>query len=184
MVARKLESEAPMKVLMVVGGIFFLLAAAQGCGSDSNSTGQAGTGGGAGTTGSAGITGQAGTGGGAGGTGGGDPNFVAVGPCNSEVNYVNGQNTIVFGVGTPPMAAYDPKCLKVSVGTAVTFMGDFGAHPMSPSTRGTQNSPITRTAAGTSATFTFSTPGQYAYFCEFHGPSDNGMFMAGVVWVD
>jgi plastocyanin len=35
----------------------------------------------------------------------------------------------------------------------------------------------------TMKTFTFPTPGYYAYFCMYHGFDDSGNFMAGVVWV-
>ena len=150
--------------------------------------GNAGTTGQAGTTGSAGAGGTtsgAGGGGGAGGTGGGIP-FVAVNPCNSEDAYTTTGTTIMYG-GLD--LKYTPKCLKVAAGAQVTFTpatsGDsFSAHPLNHSTRGTQGGPITETITGATKTFTFATPGFYAYYCEFHGSADDGNFMAGVIWVD
>ena len=90
--------------------------------------------------------------------------------------------TIAFG-GTVGFD-YAPKCLKVPAGATVTFSGDFASHPLAPSaTRGdTTNNPIVNMSNGTTASFTFPTPGFYAYFCNFHG-SDDGASMSGVIWV-
>lgn len=159
--------------------VLWLLAA--GCGSPS----AGGTGGAGGETGgTSGATG--GTGGGTGGTsgtGGGSSGFVSVPPCTTEALYATAGTTVNFGVnGT---AAYDPKCLKVSVGSIVTFVGDFSAHPLSPSTmRGTvSGNPITNTGSGSRKSVTFPAPGAYAYYCDLHGPSDGAAGMVGVVWV-
>jgi plastocyanin len=145
---------------------------------DGNGTGAAGSGGGA-----------AGTGGGAAGTGGsgGGSAFMSVNPCTAESAYVTSPTTIDFGFISPAYV-YQPKCLKVPVGTQVTFTSttsDFGAHPLYPSASiGTQpGNPITPTTTGNNASFTFSAKGFWAYWCMIHG-SDSGNFMAGVVWVD
>jgi plastocyanin len=149
-------------------------------------TGTAGTSGGAGTTGSAGTTGGAGTTGTAGTTGAGGGNFMAVLPCGTSSSYSSSGNTVNFGLITvngTAMLTYDPKCLKVSPGSTVSFTGDFLSHPLTPSVRGTQGSPITSTSAGTAKSFTFPNPGFFAYYCAVHDPSDTGMFMSGVIWV-
>ncbi len=134
--------------------------------------------GGGGTTGSAGTTGSSGTTGSAGTTGA----FRAVEPCPAATDYVAG-TMVDFGAGG--QAVYTPSCLKLTAGATVTFNGDFSFHPISPSaTRGdTSNNPITDTASGTGKTFTFLNPGFFAYFCDFHGSSDTGAGMAGVIWV-
>jgi plastocyanin len=165
-----------------------------GCTDNSgNGPGNPGTGGGnAGTTGTGGAGGTVGTGGsggtaGTGGAGGTTPGFMPVLPCTSESQYVTG-TTVNFPTSATDFS-YSPKCLKVQAGTTVTFSGDFGTHPLLPSThRGAQTgSPITPVTSlpdgGTAKDFTFSTPGFYAYFCAEHDLNDTGNFMDGVVWV-
>ena len=163
-----------------------LTATTIGCsGSDSSGNGShntPGTGGSSGGTGSGGTgAGTAGSGGG-GGSGGSGAGFMAFLPCNAESSYMMTPTTIAFG-GTVGFD-YAPKCLKVPAGTSVTFSGDFASHPLTPSaTRGdTTNNPIVNMSNGTTASFTFPTPGFYAYLCNFHG-SDDGTSMSGVIWV-
>ena len=125
-----------------------------------------------------------GTGGsGGGGTGGGIP-FMAVAPCSAATDYTTTGTTITFPAGATDFN-YSPKCLKVASGASVTFSGEFSSHPLDPSDlRGTlTGNPIMLTNTGTSASFTFTTPGFYAYYCQFHG-ADNGQFMDGVVWAN
>ena len=167
-------------------GLFLMAGVVGGCSGSSNNT--PGTGGsGAGSTGTAGSAAAGTSGGGAGGastggTGGGTAGFMAIMPCPTEASYVSG-TTINFG-GSAGFA-YAPNCLEVPAGTMVTFAGDFSLHPLSPSAaRGnTTDNPIVDMSAGTTASVTFSAPGFYAYFCAFHGSSDTGAGMAGVVWV-
>lgn len=141
-----------------------------GCsGSSSNNTpGTGGSGGGGGS--------------GSGGSGGSGAGFMAFLPCDTASSYVSTPTTITFGgaVGFD----YAPKCLKVPAGTSVTFSGEFATHPLTPSaTRGDPaNNPIVNMSNGTTASFTFPTPGFYAYLCNFHG-SDDGTSMSGVIWV-
>lgn len=168
----------------------FVTTSAIACSGNNNTTtpGTGGTSATAGTTGTAGTSAAGTTGGGgasAGGTGGGTPGFMSIMPCPSESAYVTG-TTINFGgsVGFN----YDPKCLKVSAGSTVTFSGDFSLHPLQPSSvlGNTTNNPITNVSGlpdgGTMTSFTFPSAGFYAYRCTFHG-SDDGMFMSGVIWV-
>jgi len=95
------------------------------------------------------------------------------------------------------MTVYDPSCLKVAVGTTVTFKGamafgmalTFNDHPLTPSTnRGTTSgSPITATMSSeTSKSFTFTKAGYYAYYCLYHGSdsASGDIYMAGVIWVE
>jgi plastocyanin len=179
-----------------------------GCGSSNSTSGTGGTSAGSGgasagsggaSAGSGGATGSggapAGSGGATGsggstGSGGAQAAFTAVNPCKAEGDYTTTGTTVMFGGSS---LVYEPKCLKVAAGASVTFTGmngeTFSGHPLTPSTeRGTlTENPIKSTMSNTnSKSFTFPTPGFYAYYCLFHGldsatASDNGM--AGVVWV-
>jgi plastocyanin len=138
----------------------------------------------AGVTGSGGASaGSGGASGGGTGGGSGNPNFTMVSPCNSEASYAQG-TTVDFS--NPTLAAYMPSCLKVPLGTLVTFNGNFVTHPLEPSaTRGlVAESPITATSSGSSRAFMFRGTGFFAYYCSVHGPSDTGAGMAGVIWVE
>jgi plastocyanin len=114
---------------------------------------------------------------------------MAVAPCNAANNYVTAaDNTITFGASL----TYAPNCLKVTAGTAVTFKGTgvatFSDHPLSPSgKRGLlTGNPITVTQDTIAMkSFTFPTPGFYAYYCMYHDPFDSGGdgLMSGVIWV-
>ena len=161
----------------------FTLAAAPGCSSDdNNNTGGSGgsTGGSGGSTGgSGGSTG--GSGGSTGGAGGGGGSaFMEVAPCASESDYMAATT-----VTATAALKYSPACVKVSKGAMVKFMMDFTVHPLKKSTKrgDTANNPIADTATGAEASFTFPKAGFYGFFCNFHGPADDGKNMAGVVWV-
>jgi len=176
----------------LLAGCFLVVGlSAFGCTDNSgNGNGNPGAGGssGGGTGGGGTGTGGSSSGGNGGasasGTGGTTPGFMAVLPCTAESNYMTGTTTIAFPAD-PTDFSYNPTCLKVPVGTTVTFSGDFTAHPLTPSAkRGAQTgSPITATSAGTSKDFTFATAGFYGYYCANHDPTDTGMFMSGVIWV-
>ncbi len=189
-----------VKINSLFAGTFLILAAGLGAACTDNSGNGAGNPGSAGSkTGTGGNSaGTAGAGGassgGAGGAGGATPGFMSFMPCTAEGDYVTGTGdagtagmpTVSFGTinGTN---AYDPQCLETPAGSTVTFSGDFGSHPLVPSTvRGnTTNSPITTVVSnpdGGKISFTFPTAGFYAYYCGEHG-TDAGDGMAGVIWV-
>jgi plastocyanin len=65
---------------------------------------------------------------------------------------------IAFG-GT----AYNPSSVTAAVGDTATFSGNFGTHPLI-----WDGGQFTDTRTGPSRTFTFSTPGTYAFHCEVH----------------
>lgn len=80
-------------------------------------------------------------------------------------------------------SSYSPKCMTVAVGQTVTFAGPFNSHPLRGGSvagdpAGASSNPITNTDTGSDATFTFTSPGLYPYFCQFHQPG-----MAGVIQV-
>jgi plastocyanin len=112
-----------------------------------------------------------------------------VNPCKLATDYTTaGDNTITFG--GPAGLVYAPQCLKVTAGAMVTFKGGgtdtFSDHPLAPSTtRGTlSGNPIANVAdTSTTKSFTFPTPGYYAYYCQYHGLDASGTGMTGVIWV-
>jgi plastocyanin len=124
-----------------------------------------------------------GNGAGAGGADAAAPTFNGCAPGS----FASGTDTVSFGgQGGSPLFGYAPACLRVGVGGAVTFRGDFSVHPISPgtspttTTAGTGNNPIAATASGMSLAVTFSAAGTYPYFCEMHYAAG----MAGVILVE
>jgi len=114
------------------------------------------------------------------------PAFLAVRPCPDEASYATDTGVVTFGfLGTPPGFSYDPRCLAIDAGQAVTFSGSFSAHPLYPSAkRGTlDGNPIGGTSSGDRKDIRFPSPGFFAYYCGVHGGSDDGSTMAGVIWV-
>jgi plastocyanin len=108
--------------------------------------------------------------------------FMALPGCSTENGYTTAANlspTVSFGGGLGN--AYSPRCLKVARTAQVTFSGNFGGHPLSPTTgMGSPANPITSTSNGNSATFTFNASGFFPYHCDFHDQSSG---MHGVIWV-
>ena len=70
--------------------------------------------------------------------------------------------------------AFDPACIALAVGTELTFVGNFAQHPLKPGrVEGdavivADNNPIQSTSTGSQASFVFSQPGSYGFFCEAH----------------
>ncbi len=97
--------------------------------------------------------------------------------CNdyTDATAVGADRTITFAGGS-----YTPKCLKVTAGHAVTFSGSLSAHPLEQSC-GPQEA-IAAVSSGKTATYTLTVPGDYGYFCSFHGDA-TGSGMAGAIRV-
>lgn len=75
---------------------------------------------------------------------------------------------------TAAPAQYTNRCVKVKVGSDITFSGDFSLHPLEPA-GGDTPSPIVRKSAGTDdLTFKVPTAGTFGYQCELHPGSMNG----------
>ncbi|GIW05215.1 MAG: hypothetical protein KatS3mg060_0020 [Dehalococcoidia bacterium] len=76
---------------------------------------------------------------------------------------------------------YTPANVSINVGDSVTWKPSgadgFGAHPLV-----SQNGLWPTVTSGTQFVFTFTTPGEYFYYCQFHG-GPNGAGMAGKVTV-
>ncbi len=70
--------------------------------------------------------------------------------------------------------AYDPTCVVIDVGAELTFVGNFAQHPLKPgriegdTVVVAAGNPIHPTSAGSQATFTFTQPGSYGFFCDTH----------------
>jgi plastocyanin len=71
--------------------------------------------------------------------------------------------------------SYSPADVTIAVNDSATFNGAFAEHPLV-----WQGGPFTRTESGSTRTFTFTAPGTYAYYCDFHV---NTRGMRGVVRV-
>lgn len=81
---------------------------------------------------------------------------------------------------------YTPACIRVKIGTSVTFQGSFSFHPLQGGTVtngvGVPDpmSPITLTATGMMASFTLSDAGDVPYYCTAHANSG----MKGAIFVE
>lgn len=102
-------------------------------------------------------------------------------PTTPEDHTTDTTVTINFGGATVGLK-YDPPCIKIKTGTAVTFMGAFPSHPLAGGNAGTLDaaSPIQETLSGSTATFTFPTAGTFPYYCEDHFSGG----MQGAVFVE
>jgi plastocyanin len=98
-----------------------------------------------------------------------------------------------FTAMTPPPVTfangnltYAPRCIKVGLGTQVTFSGSFASHPtiggivqgmtVTPASSG-PFVPVTN--SGMTRTFTMTSPGNFPYYCQPHAT----LGMSGVVFV-
>jgi plastocyanin len=149
-----------------------------GGGSGGGTGGGAGGGSGGGTGGGCGGSGggAGGGGGGAGGGGGTGTCATAFAGCSTYVDRTAdcADRNLTFDF-TP-----SPQCLRVKVGQTVTFNGSSNTHPLSQAC-----GPVN--AIGNSVTVTrvvtFSTAGDYGYYCDNHGTA-LGQAMAGSIRVD
>jgi plastocyanin len=101
----------------------------------------------------------------------------------TDLSAPSADRTILF-----PAFAYTPNCIEVAAGQMVTWNGTFMFHPLRPGrapsrpatdTPSSDSTPIIATDSGTTASFTFATPGDYGFYCNVHQSS--GMY--GVVRV-
>lgn len=81
---------------------------------------------------------------------------------------------------------YEPRCIRVDVGTRIRFVGDFAVHPLAPGAvrNGAleldADGPIRETRSGGEATFPMAEAGAFGYFCNTH----LGEGMTGAVFVE
>lgn len=82
--------------------------------------------------------------------------------------------SIAFG-GTVLKATYAPRCLRVSAGTEVTFVGEFDHHPLAGgvvvdgvATLDPASPFFPTTSTGSSKPFVLDTPGTYGFYCTIH----------------
>ena len=145
-----MASESKSRSAVVMLGAMLLVSV--GCGSDNGgSNGK-----------------DAGGTGGSGGGGGGS--FMSISPCTTQASYTVGTTISIAGT------AYDPPCLRASVGSTLNIAAS-GTHPLSARSGGSANNPIP--SQSSAASVTFSAPGFYPFHCTVHQPT-----MAGVVWVE
>lgn len=126
--------------------------------------------------------------GGSGGAGGGDGGSPSDGGSGAGPAEVNGC-TLADADDETGSATVDlewtlthQECIRVAVGTTVTWTGAFTTHPLkggeSPDIDA--SSPITESdQTGADASVTFDTAGEFPYFCNVHFGS-----MQGVIYVE
>jgi len=147
------------------------------CGGDdttpNGSTGAGGTGGSA-----AGTGGTAGAGG-AGGAGGGGTMVNGCASTTAVDKTASTTTTVTFS----DLLVYDPPCIRIKVGSSVTWSGNFVAHPLQGGTASTPDptSPIKFTIGADAGpvTVTFPNAGAFGYYCTIHG----AFGMKGAVFV-
>ena len=117
---------------------------------------------------------------------------VTVNGCGPASTMLTAAMVTSVGFGGGIGFAYSPKCLKVKVGTKVTFdgsvVGAFGTHPFMggevkngvkvPAVSG-PFIPITNNPAISSKTFTMTSAGTFPFYCDFHALGG----MTGTVFV-
>jgi plastocyanin len=117
---------------------------------------------------------------------------VTVNGCGPASTMLTSAMVTSVGFGGGIGFAYSPKCLKVKVGTKVTFdgsvVGAFASHPFIggevknglkfPAITG-PFIPVTNDAAISSKTFTMTSAGTFPFYCDFHALGG----MTGTVFV-
>ena len=160
------------RTLLVLAALLVVPAALYACSSDSTPAGTSGT---AGT--------DSGTGTPDGGTDGAKADTSTApatirctqaeldkvaGPGGGDFTALGGAD-ITFPTDTIPVQ-YTNHCVKVKIGSKVTFAGTFSNHPLEPK-GGDTLTPIPTQSADTdggAVTVTFSTKGTYGFECNFH----------------
>jgi plastocyanin len=110
---------------------------------------------------------------------------TANGCSRATANDLTGQAQVAIAFGVTGLS-YTPPCIRVDVGTQVTFNGSFLQHPLLGGSvlAGTPVADIAGpfvpvTASGNTHTFAMATAGDFPYYCVAHGFSG----MAGAVYV-
>lgn len=117
----------------------------------------------------------------------GAPGVVVNGCDSATADDLTGFLNVQVNFGGKSGNMYSPKCIRVSLGTTVTFFGDFTIHPL---LGGTVNGGVLTPAAsgpfvpvtnsGMSTDFLMSESGNFPYYCTVHGAGG----MNGAVFVD
>jgi plastocyanin len=103
---------------------------------------------------------------------------------------LTGQAAVSIAFGGATGLAFSPRCIRVSVGTSVTFNGAFTFHPLlaglveglvlTPAAAGSTPLPTSALSTGTTATFTMTPAGAYGYYCTAHAT----LGMNGAIFVE
>jgi plastocyanin len=143
-------------------------------GDDTTNNGSTGAGGGGGGT--------AGTG--SGGAGGGGMMVNGCDPTTAVDKTASATTSVAFSDTT---LVYDPACIRIKVGSSVSWSGNFVAHPLEGGTiNGITKTPdptspikLTMGMDAGSVTFPFPNAGNFPYYCTIHGT----IGMKGAVFV-
>lgn len=96
-------------------------------------------------------------------TGGGDAGFSLNGCTDSTFMDNTGGNATL----TWDQSQSFPMCITIAAGARVTWNGPLSVHPLA-AFGGDMPSPIMTTSSGTTATFTFASPGNFGFHCQVH----------------
>ena len=99
--------------------------------------------------------------------------------CNSTTD-LTGQTAVRIEFGSAGFS-YAPKCIRIRVGTVVTFAGQFSFHPLVQAC-GPKSGVITGGTGTNDHNVTFSDVGRFGYYCSAHG-TKTGLSMAGMIEV-
>lgn len=110
-----------------------------------------------------------------------DPTFHPTGPCQHESDYTAASGATGATI-TYSGANFTPRCLRVAVGTTVTFTLDFAEHAIIRWEGGSSPNPIPYLGGAPrggpwSQTVTFPSAGYFVFRCTLHASE------TGVVWV-
>lgn len=118
---------------------------------------------------------------GSGGAGGGNAGLNGCDQATADDLTGMASTTVQFAGLT-----YSPPCIRVKVGTSVTFEGNFALHPLQGGTvvgsvpTPDPTNPITLTNSGMSATFKLNNAGDVPYYCTSHAITG----MKGAIFVE
>lgn len=156
--------------LGTLGSVTSFIVVLAACG-DSSGTGAGSGGGGTGGATATTTSGMTTT-----GTGGAAP--ALINGCDvASADDMTGMGTVSLTWSSPHQA-----CTRVDVGTAVTWNGDFGFHPLVGGETPTTDAASIITGnvpAGGMTTVTFGAAGVFPYFCDIHNAS-----LQGVIYVE
>lgn len=156
-----------------------LIGGLAACGDDTTDTTTATT-----TTTTAATSSSSGAGGagGDGGAGGAGPTLFNGCDPAAAVDRTADAAVTIMSVGS---TSYDPKCVRVAVGTMITINSNFAVHPLvggeiiAGASTPDPESPVPATSTDMTVTFPMPAAGDFGYYCDIHAPG-----MAGAIFVE
>jgi len=160
------------------------MLASGACGDDESGSGGSGATSSSSSSSASGTTTSSSASGSGGGGGAGGSMETSVNGCTvtAAEDHTADATTTITSTGF----AYGPKCIRIKAGSSVVFNSDFVAHPLVGGSYANMTktpdpaSPIKTQTAGTTATFTFPSAGDFGYYCDAHA----SFGMIGAIFVE